>query len=344
MQLQKFIPFLKQCLALIIVCFFFSSCATSKLGNAGQRKVAGKTYVIVGASSGFGRGVAEELGKLKANVVLAARRTELLEQIATNIRTSGGTALVVTTDISQPEDVQRLADAAVKQYGTIDVWVNMAGVGAIGRFWDIPAEDQARIIDVNLKGFIYGSHTAIQQFRKQGRGVLINMGSVDSETPHAYQAAYSATKAGVRSMSLALSQELRLNDYKNIKVVTIEPWAVDTPFWGHAANYTGVEQKFALMDEPDKVVNAVIRKSLRPKKIVPVGWKAKGSSFFANVFPRFNEWLTGNVAHRYQVEMPPATPNTKGSIYKPLETGRGVDDGVDEKMKADKKERRKKKS
>lgn len=322
--------------------FFLSSCATSKLGKSGQQKVSGKTYVIVGASSGFGRGVAEELGKYKANVVLAARRTNLLEEIAQNIRTSGGTALVVTMDISKPEDVQRLADMAVQQYGTIDVWVNMAGVGAIGRFWDIPHEDQARLIDVNLKGFIYGSQVAIQQFRKQGRGVLINMGSVDSETPHAYQAAYSASKAGIRSMGLAISQELRLNGYKDIKVVTIEPWAVDTPFWRHAANYTGVEQKFAMMDEPDKVVNAVIRKSLRPKKIVPVGWKAKGSSFFANVFPRFNEWLTGNVAHKYQAKMPPATPNTKGSLYTPMESGRGVDDGVDERMKEHKKERREK--
>jgi short-subunit dehydrogenase len=323
--------------ALLLFFSFFTNCATSKLGKAGQEKVAGKTYVIVGASSGFGRGVAEELGRFKANVVLAARRGELLEEIATNIRGAGGTALVVPMDISKPEDVQRLADAAVAQYGKVDVWINMAGVGAIGRFWEIPQEDQARVLDVNLKGFIYGSHVAVNQFRKQGYGVLINMGSVDSETPHAYQATYSATKAGVRSLSLALSQELRLNGLNKIKVVVIEPWAVDTPFWRHAANYTGVEQKFAMMDEPDKVVNAVIRKSLRPKKIQPVGWKAKGSSFFANVFPRFNEWLTGNVAHKYQVEKGPATPNTKGAVHKPMEEGRGVSDGVDERMKENKK-------
>ena len=318
--------------------FLIISCSTWKLGTAGQKKIAGKTYVVVGASSGFGRGVAQELGRCKANVVLAARRTDLLEEIADTIRKHGGTALVVTMDISRQEDVQRLADAAVTQYKTIDVWINMAGVGAIGRFWEIPADDQARVIDVNLKGFIYSSQVAVQQFIKQGGyGVLINMGSVDSETPHAYQAAYSSSKAGIRSMDLALSQELRLNKFKKIKVVTIEPWAVDTPFWRHAANYTGVEQKFVLMDEPDKVVNAVLRKSLRPKKIVPVGWKAKGSSFMANVFPRFDEWLTGNLSHKYQVEMPPAAPATQGSVHKPMPEGRGVDDGVDERMKQQRK-------
>ena len=97
----------------------FSGCATSKLGASGRKKVGGKTYVIVGASSGFGRGVAEELGKYKANVVIAARRTEPLEEIAKRIRAAGGKAVVVTMDISKPGDVQRTADAAIAEFGKI---------------------------------------------------------------------------------------------------------------------------------------------------------------------------------------------------------------------------------
>lgn len=319
-------------LTLLFLCIFLGSCTTWKLGRSGQKKVSQKTYVIVGASSGFGRGVAEELGRYGANVVLAARRTSLLEEVARNVRANGGTAIVVTTDISNPEDVQRVANRAVKQFGGIDVWINMAGVGAVGRFWEIPQEDQARLIDINLKGFIYGSQVAVRQFITQGHGVLINMGSVDSETPHAYQAAYSASKAGIRSLSLALGQELRLNNHDNIEVVVIEPWAADTPFWRHAANYSGVEQKFLAMDEPNKVVNAILRKSLRPSKVVPVGWKAKGSSFFANVLPRLNEWFTANIAHKYQMEKPPKAPPTDGALHEPMQTGRGVEDGVDERM------------
>lgn len=331
-----------------VVTFFFllsfaTGCTTWKLGQAGQKKIAGKTYVVVGASSGFGRGVAQELGKCKANVVLAARRTDLLEEVAATIRANGGNAIVVTIDISQAEDLQEVVDAALKEYHTIDVWINMAGIAAVGRFWEVPVEDQARVIDVNLKGFFYGSRVAVQQFIKQRKGVLINMGSVESEIPLAYQTSYAASKAGVRSLGLALSQELRLNDYKDIKVVTIEPWAADTPLWRHAANYSGVEPKMVLMDEPDKVVNTVLRKSLRPAKIVPVGWKAKGSSFFANVFPRFSEWLGGNLSHKYQIEMGPAVPDTQGAIYQPMSEGRGVDDGADERMKQNKKEGKNKK-
>jgi short-subunit dehydrogenase len=338
-----FLEPVKLLLTLFCLAILATGCTTWKLGTAGQKKISGKTYVIVGASSGLGRGVAQELGKYKANVVLAARRTDLLEEIADTIRSFGGNAVIVTMDISKSEDLQRVADAAIKEYAKIDVWINMAGVAALGRFWDIPVEDHARVIDVNLKGFIYGSRVAVEQFMKQKKGILINMGSVESEIPLAYQVSYSASKAGVRSLGLALNQELRLNDYKDIKVVTIEPWAIDTPLWRHVANYSGVEPKMPLMEEPDKVVNAVLRKSIRPAKIVPVGWKAKGSSFFANVFPRFSEWLAGNISHKYQIEMGPEVPDTEGSLYHPVSEGRGVDDGANERMKQNKKEGKDKK-
>ncbi|MFC3199708.1 SDR family NAD(P)-dependent oxidoreductase [Parapedobacter deserti] len=295
----------------------------------------------MGASSGFGRGVAEQLGEYQANVVLAARRSELLEEIAGRIEAAGGIALVVPMDISNPEDVERVTKAAVSRYGNVDVWINMAGVGAIGRFWDIPLEDQARLVDVNLKGLIYGSHAAITLFRKQGHGTLINMGSVESDSPIAYHAAYAATKAGVLNLGQAINQELRLNGHKNIKVVTIKPWATDTPFWRHAANYSGGTPRMAAMDPPEKVVNAVIRRSLRPRKQAAVGGKAKAAVFFHRLFPHFTERLSANIAHKYQIENAPPAPSTSGSVHDAMEGGTGVDDGVRERMKKEKKQRRK---
>jgi short-subunit dehydrogenase len=330
-------------LMILLSSILISSCATWKLGSSGQKKIAGKTFVIVGASSGFGRGVAEQLGTYKANVVLAARRTDLLEEIAGKIRNAGGTALVVTMDISKPEEVQRLSNTALRHYGQIDVWINMAGVGAIGRFWDIPIADQARIVDVNLKGFIYGSHVAIKQFRTQGYGTLINLGSIESENPLAYHASYAATKGAVLNFDQALNQELRLNGHKKIKVVTIEPWAVDTPFWGHAANYSGGTPRMAAMDPPSKVVNAIIRSSLRPRKELPVGWKAKASRFSHHLFPHFTERLSANIAHRYQIKTAPPAPPTSGSAFEPIPTGRGVEDGVRQRMKQEKRDRKNKK-
>ncbi len=317
----------------ILLSFILSSCATWNIGSRGQRKVEGKTFVIAGASSGFGRGVAEQLGAYKANVVLAARRTDLLEEVASQVRAAGGSALVVTMDISKPEDVERLMNEALKEYGKVDVWINMAGVGGIGRMWEIPIEDQAGIVDINLKGFIYGSKAAVDQFRKQGYGRLINMGSVECFVPLAYHASYAATKGGVLNLGQALNHELRLNGYKNIQVVTVEPWAVDTPFWRHAANYSGGAPRMAAMDDPKKVVNATIRASYKYRNELPVGWKAQGAWFSHRLFPRFTERLSANIIHRYQIKNAPPAPPTSGSVHEPMQEGRGVDDGVRERMR-----------
>ncbi|RPD49727.1 SDR family NAD(P)-dependent oxidoreductase [Hymenobacter sediminis] len=328
------------CLCLVLL---LGSCATSRPGAAVQKKVQGKTYVIIGASSGFGRGMAEQLGAMKANVVLAARRTEVLEEVAGKIRAAGGQALVVTTDISQPEQVQRLADAALQQFGRVDVWVNDVGVGGIGRFWDIPLADYSRLIDVNLKGIVYGSQVAIKIFQKQGNGTLMNLGSVESKVPLAYHAVYAATKGAIRNMDRALHHELRLQGYQNIKVVTIEPWAVDTPFWGHAANYSGGTPRMAAMDPPSKVVNAMVRSSVRPRQELPVGWKARGASFSHQVLPHFTDRISANIVHRYQMKTAPPAPATPSSLYQPVPTGQGVDDGVKKRIKQENRQRKQKK-
>jgi NADP-dependent 3-hydroxy acid dehydrogenase YdfG len=103
----------------------------------------GKTIVITGASSGFGRGSAEKLAAEGANVVLAARRTNLIEGLADQIAARGGRALAVTTDVSDAKDIALLRDQAVERFGKVDVWINNVGVGALGFFWDIPIEDHA---------------------------------------------------------------------------------------------------------------------------------------------------------------------------------------------------------
>jgi short-subunit dehydrogenase len=321
--------------------FFLCSCATCNPGTSAKRKIEGKTYVITGASSGLGRGVAEKLGACKANVVLAARRTELLEEIAEEIRKAGGTALVVTTDVSKPEEVEQLASAAQKKYGHIDVWMNNAGVISIGPFWDLPLEEQARVIDVNLKGVLYGSYSALHLFRTQGYGVLINTGSVDGEIPLAYQATYSATKAAIHSLGISLNQELRLQKNKRINVVTIAPWAVDTPIWRHAANHSGGTARMGAMDAPEKVVNAMIWSSLHPcHKELPVGWKARLAYKSHRLFPHCTERMTADVVHHYQIKTAPPAPSTSGNLFEAMEEGRGIEDGVRERIKQEKRERR----
>ncbi len=321
---------------LVIALLALAACAPGgDLSTSDTAAIANRTYVLVGASSGFGQGVALKLAAHGANVVLAARRADLLEEVAAKARAAGGKALVVPTDISQPADVQRLADAAVARFGQVDSWINFAGVGVIGPFWEVPVADHARLIDVNLTGIIYASHAALRLFHGQGHGTLINLGSVESELPLAYHASYSASKAGIRNLDEAINQELRLAGLSEIKVVTVEPWAVDTAFWAHAGNYTGKAPCMVLMDHPEKVVDAIIWVSLYPQPNLPVGWKAQAAWFSHHVMPQFSERLAADIAYRYQIQTGSPSPVTDGNLFAPVAAGRGVQGPACEQLRSD---------
>lgn len=325
---------LRRCLpvALLGAALLLAGCTSTRLSQSEQQRIAGKTYVITGASSGFGRGTALKLGALGANVVLAARRTALLEEVATQVNASGGKALVVTTDVSNAQDVQRLTASATARFGHIDVWINNAGVGALGRFEDIPVEDHSRLIDINLKGVIYGSYAAMRQFKGQGFGTLVNVGSIDSEVPLAYQASYSASKAGVLSLGRALNEEIRLSGINTIEVATVMPWAIDTPWWEHAANYSSGTPRMAAMDDPQLVVDAIVWVSLHPQEELAVGWKGKASYASHHLLPDLTERISANTAHRWQIETAPPAPATTGTLHTPMESGREVSGGVRQRM------------
>jgi short-subunit dehydrogenase len=298
-----------------------------------EEKISGLVFVITGASSGLGRGVAEKLGSYGASVVLAARRTEVLEEVAARVRAAGGQALVVTTDVSQPDQVARLAGEALERFGRIDVWINNAAVASLGRFEDVPIEDHARIVDVNLKGVIFGSHAALKQFKAQGHGVLVNLGSVESRIPMPYHASYAATKHAILGLDNALRQELRLAGERNIQVTTIMPWALDTPYWVHTGNYTGHSPRMATMEGPERVVDAIIHASIAPRREVAVGFKANAALLGHQMAPALTERFSADVVHRSQMKDAPPAPGGSGAVHRPMPEGTGVEGGVRERMR-----------
>ncbi|MDR5654708.1 SDR family NAD(P)-dependent oxidoreductase [Ruixingdingia sedimenti] len=293
------------------------------------------TIVLCGASSGFGRGAALELGRRGARLVLMARRQAALADLAGAINAAGGQAIATAGDISRAGDVAAVAAAAVEGFGGFDIWINNVGIGALGLFWDIPVEDQARVIDVNLKGLMFGAHAAMRQFRAQGHGVLVNVGSIDSEVPIAYQTTYAATKAAVLSLGRSLNAELRLAGLGDrIRVGTVMPWAVDTPWWNHAANYTGHAPRMAAMDDPSLVVDAILRACTDPQEEMPVGPKARAANLSHRLFPDLTERLSSTVAHREVQKADPLAP-TAGAIYTPSTAPADIGGGVRARMRAE---------
>ncbi|MBY5973707.1 SDR family oxidoreductase [Ferrimonas balearica] len=192
--------------------------------------ISGKVIVITGASSGMGEATARDLAAKGAKVVLGARRAERLESLVKDIEGEGGTALAVATDVTKREEVQRLVDTAKETYGRVDVIFNNAGLMPLSMLASQKVDEWEQMIDVNLKGTLYGISAVLPIFQEQKSGHVINVSSVYGHKTVPTGAVYCATKHAVRSLSEGLRQEVK--DY-NVRVTVISPGAVDTELTSH---------------------------------------------------------------------------------------------------------------
>ena len=186
-----------------------------------------KVIVITGASSGIGAATALRLAKSGHRVVIGARRILRLKEIVETITAAGGDAVCHTVDVTSQTSVEDFATFAMKRYGRIDVWFNNAGLMPHSPFIEDHLEDWNRMIDVNLRGVLYGIHAALPIMRKQHAGYIINTASVAAHAVHQGGGVYSATKAGVYMISEALRQE-EAAAKSGVRVTVVSPGAVQT--------------------------------------------------------------------------------------------------------------------
>src|SRR3954454_1674194 len=229
-----------------------------------------QVVVITGASSGIGRATAQAFAQRGASLVLAARRAEMLEEAARECEALGGTAIAVPTDVTNEAQVQALGRRAVERFGRIDVWFNNAGVGAFGRLESIPIEAWRRVIEINLFGYVHGAKVAMRQFRRQGHGVLVQNASIVGRTAKPDGTPYATSKFAIRGFSEALRQELL--DQPDIHICTVLPSVIDTPFFQHAANFSGRNVRAAPpVYTAEEVADTVVALASRPQAEAIVG-------------------------------------------------------------------------
>jgi len=190
-----------------------------------SNNIAGKVVVITGASSGLGEATARLLSAQGASVVLGARRVERIRALADELTGSGGRALAMRTDVTHREQVQALVDGAVQTYGRIDVMINNAGLMPQSPLERLKIDDWDRMIDVNIKGVLYGVAAALPYMKRQKSGHIISVSSVAGHKVRPAGVVYSATKHAVRVISEGLRQEVK--PY-NIRTTVISPGAVAT--------------------------------------------------------------------------------------------------------------------
>jgi len=174
---------------------------------AGMSGISGKVVAVTGASSGIGAATARLLAERGAAVVLGARRIERLDQVVQEIRDDGGLAVGCGVDVTRRLDSRRLVAAAVAAFGRLDVLVSNAGISKIGPMADLDVDGWEAMIDVNLRGVLYGIAAALPVFRRQGRGHLVTTVSTAGLKIVPTQAVYAATKNAVRTLLEGLRQE-----------------------------------------------------------------------------------------------------------------------------------------
>lgn len=226
-----------------------------------------KVVAITGASSGMGKSIALELAKNGAKVVLGARRTEKLQQIVDEIKIKGGEATFTKIDVKKKADLVRLVDTAVEEYGRLDVIVNNAGVSQLSRIDELDIEGWEEMIDINLKGVLYGMAAAIPVFRQQQSGHIINIISTSGIKIVPMQGVYAGTKNAIRTIAEAFRQE----SDGNIRITGISPGFVKTDFANNLKNekmktaiQNGMEQ---IAIDPIAIATAVIYAISQPSDV-----------------------------------------------------------------------------
>lgn len=211
-----------------------------------------KVVLITGASSGIGAGIARELDGTGAKLVLGARRTDRLEALAAEI---GGDVMVQRLDVTDRNDVAAFADAARERFGRVDVIVNNAGVMPLSPMASLKVEEWDRMIDVNIKGVLYGIAAVLPEMTARGAGQIVNIASIGALQVSPTAAVYCATKYAVRAISDGLRQE---ND--RIRVTCIHPGVVESELAGTITDPVAAEAMRsyrAIALQPDAIGRAV---------------------------------------------------------------------------------------
>lgn len=252
--------------------------------------------VITGASSGIGRATALEMSRRGATVVAAARNERALTSLAADMNSGPGPIIAHPLDVTDADAVAALARSTSTQFGRIDTWVNAAAVAMYAAVDETEPAELRRILDVNVVGTANGIRAALPIMEAQGRGTIVNIGSVESRRALPYQSAYAASKHAVKGLTDALRAELAHRD-SPVSLVLVMPSAINTPFFRHARSKLGVlPQPFPPVYEPEMVADTIVHVAQHPIPEIVVGGGGKGLAMLERISPRLTDAVLGTRA------------------------------------------------
>ncbi len=282
------------------------------------KKLREQVIVITGATSGVGLATTRMAADKGAKLVIAARNEKALRQLAEELKSKRTDVVWVRADVGNEQDVERIAEAALREFGRFDTWVNNAGTMIFGNAMDIPTEDMKKHVDTNFWSVVYGSRAAVHHFTSRGEpGALINVGSAFGDRGVVLQSSYAASKFAVHGWTESLRMELN-KEQAPVSVTLVHPGRIDTPFNEHARSYLDKQPgHIGMMYSPRIVADAILFAAEHPKRDMFVGGQAKFGAFAGNLAPRLADKLTELTLYRTQQLERPAKPLSDSNLYKP---------------------------
>jgi NADP-dependent 3-hydroxy acid dehydrogenase YdfG len=228
-------------------------------------QITEKVVLISGASSGIGEGTARILAAAGAKVVLGARRTDRLEALAEEIAANGGAARIRRLDVTDRQDFQAFTDFAMAEFGRIDVIINNAGLMPLSLMSSLKVAEWDRMIDVNIRGVLYGIASVLPVMNAQGFGQVINISSIGGLRVYPTSAVYCATKFAVRAISDGLRQE-----NEKIRVTCIYPGVVESELAGTITDQAAADMMTSFRSialKPDAIGRAILHVIDQPEDV-----------------------------------------------------------------------------
>src|SRR4051794_38298986 len=276
-----------------------------------------QVVVIVGASSGIGRETALRFAKRGSKVIVAARSEPGLTSLVNQIHASGGQAAYAVCDVVDFPQVQAVADTAVRTFGRIDTWVNVAAVSVYARFEETSPEEFRRVMEINYLGQVHGSLAALPHLRQTGQGALIAISSVESIVSLPLHSSYSASKHAVEGAMDALRREL-MAEGAPISVTSIKPGTINTPFFNNSLNKMDVKPKGPPpIYDPAIVADCVLYAAENPVRDLFAGGAGKMMAVGQMIAPKLMDTALAKMGIRSERTDEPVTGGSPGNLFTP---------------------------
>jgi NAD(P)-dependent dehydrogenase (short-subunit alcohol dehydrogenase family) len=281
------------------------------------KPIADQIVVIVGASSGIGRETALRFAQKGAKLVISARSESGLSSLEEEIRQMGGNATSVVADVSEFEQVQTIADKAIAVYGRMDTWVHSSATAVFSTFEELTPQEFKRVIDVTLMGQVYGAMIALPHLKREGRGALIHISSMEGRRALPFQSAYSSAKHGIEGFLESLRVELK-HEGIPISITSIKPSVINTPFYNKGKTKLGVKPTgIPPYYQPSLVAEAILYTAEHPTRDFIVGDVGKVLDVLQRLSPELIDYLLMTIGFQGQKTNEQKTEDATNNLYDP---------------------------